>query len=71
MERNVSELEGWRVCIRCLLSYGHEEIGGKPYGKVNVAWNQVKVILSVVDGTQKRTLSREPSTTSTSNEKKG
>jgi hypothetical protein len=48
MERNTSYTEGRRVSIRCFLSRGHEEVGGKPNGpgKVNIVRNQVEVILS-------------------------
>jgi hypothetical protein len=40
-------------------------------GRVNIVRNQAEVILSVVEGTRKSTLSCEPRTTSASKEDKG
>jgi hypothetical protein len=63
----VSMMESRRLLFR-----GREEVeGGGPCGRVNIVRNQAEVILSVVEGTRKRTPSRELRTTSALNENKG
>jgi hypothetical protein len=47
------------------------EEGGEPCGRVNIVRNQDEVILRVIEGMQKSTPSREPSTTSASKENRG
>ena len=60
----VVSLSRWlRLCDR--------EAGGGPCGRVNIVRNQAEVILSVIEGTQKRTPSDELSTTSASKENNG
>jgi len=56
---------------RWLLLRDLEEAGGEPCGRVNIVRNQDEVILRVIEGTQKSTPSREPSTTSASKENRG
>jgi hypothetical protein len=66
----ISVLVETAVESRWLLLRDSEE-GGEPCGRVNIVRNQAEVILRVIEGTQKSTPSREPSTTSASKEKRG
>jgi hypothetical protein len=59
------------AAVRWVLFHDRKEEGGEPCGRVNIVQNQAEVILSVIDGAEKSTPSRELSTMSASKENMG